>query len=92
MLDEPTTGMDPMNRSHVWKALAELKLDRTLLLTTHSMEEADALGDRIGIMSHGQLVALGTALHLKRKFGEVSPPRSARSFCSTLCRVTLVLP
>ena len=41
-----------------------------MLLTTHSMEEADALGDRIGIMSAGQLVALGTSLHLKEKFGE----------------------
>ena len=69
-LDEPTTGMDPMNRKFVWTLLREKKLGRSLLLTTHSMEEADALGDRIGIMSGGQLTALGTALHLKDKFGE----------------------
>lgn len=70
MLDEPTTGMDPMNRKHVWDMIAELKQQRTVLLTTHSMEEADALGDRIGIMSAGQLVALGNSLHLKDKFGD----------------------
>ena len=70
MLDEPTTGMDPMNRKHVWDMIAELKQERTVLLTTHSMEEADALGDRIGIMSAGQLVALGNSLHLKDKFGD----------------------
>ena len=83
MLDEPTTGMDPMNRKHVWDMIAELKLERTVLLTTHSMEEADALGDRIGIMSAGQLVALGNSLHLKEKFGDgytikvVAPMESA---------------
>ena len=70
MLDEPTTGMDPMNRKHVWDMIAELKTTRSVLLTTHSMEEADALGDRIGIMSAGQLVALGNSLHLKDKFGD----------------------
>ena len=48
---------------------------RTVLLTTHSMEEADALGDRIGIMSAGKLVALGSSLRLKDKFGEAAQPR-----------------
>lgn len=70
ILDEPTTGMDPMNRKYVWDAVNHFKVSRTVLLTTHSMEEADALGDRIGIMSRGQLVALGGSLHLKHKFGE----------------------
>lgn len=69
MLDEPTTGMDPMNRKHVWDLVKVAKRDCTVVLTTHSMEEADALGDRIGIMSSGSLVALGTSLHLKTKYG-----------------------
>ena len=71
MLDEPTTGMDPMNRKHVWDLVRDAKRDCTVVLTTHSMEEADALGDRIGILSSGQLVALGSSLHLKTKYGEV---------------------
>ena len=69
LLDEPTTGMDPMNRREVWHLIDASKADRTIMLTTHSMEEADALGDRVGIMSSGLLVALGTPLHLKTKFG-----------------------
>ena len=69
MLDEPTTGMDPMHRNFVWDYLRLAKASRVLLLTTHSMEEADALGDRIGIMSKGQLAALGSPVHLKRRFG-----------------------
>jgi len=68
-LDEPTTGMDPMNKKSVWDMIQSLKKDACVVLTTHSMEEADALGDRIGIMSHGQLVALGTALELKTQHG-----------------------
>ena len=70
MLDEPTTGMDPMNRKHVWDMVGRVKAERTLLLTTHSMEEAEALGDRVGIMSRGLLIAMGDALHLKTKFGD----------------------
>ena len=68
-LDEPTTGMDPMNKKFVWDMIHSLKEDACVVLTTHSMEEADALGDRIGIMSHGRLVALGTALQLKSQHG-----------------------
>ena len=70
MLDEPTTGMDPMTRRFVWDYVHETKLRRVVLLTSHSMEEADILGDRIGIMSLGALVALGTSLHLRNKFGD----------------------
>ena len=68
-LDEPTTGLDPANQRHVWDMINDLKRDRVVILTTHLMEEADTLGDRIGIMSDGRLVALGDALHLKSKFG-----------------------
>jgi ABC-type multidrug transport system ATPase subunit len=59
-LDEPTTGMDPMSRKHVWDMIQRIKKGRSIVLTTHSMEEADALGDRIGIMSHGTLIAIGS--------------------------------
>ena len=136
MLDEPSTGMDPMNRKRecrlacwpiartrtrgtsrlaspppprpladirvrvrarvrvlyvlcvravrvvadVWDLVRMCKRECTVVLTTHSMEEADALGDRIGIMSSGALVALGTSLHLKTKYGEVRhAPESGRA-------------
>eukprot|EP01103_Thecamoeba_quadrilineata_P015557 TRINITY_DN4957_c0_g2_i1.p1 TRINITY_DN4957_c0_g2~~TRINITY_DN4957_c0_g2_i1.p1 ORF type:complete len:1851 (-),score=296.09 TRINITY_DN4957_c0_g2_i1:13-5565(-) len=68
-MDEPTTGMDPVNRRAVWQMIQDLKRDRVILLTTHSMEEADVLGDRIGIMAYGKLRCLGNSLHLKNKYG-----------------------
>ena len=61
--------MDPYNRKFVWEMIASRTSGRTPLLTTHSMEEADALGSTIAIMSHGQLVALGNSVHLKKRFG-----------------------
>jgi len=69
-LDEPTTGMDPINRRHVWDVVETAKQDRSVVLTTHSMEEADILGDRIGIMAKGRLRCLGTSVRLKTRFGE----------------------
>ncbi|ORX68901.1 P-loop containing nucleoside triphosphate hydrolase protein [Anaeromyces robustus] len=69
LLDEPTTGMDPVNRRYVWRFVEEFKKDRCILLTTHSMEEADALGDDICIMSRGFVKAIGNSIHLKNKFG-----------------------
>ena len=68
-LDEPTTGMDPVTRRTVWNMILKAKRDRIILLTTHSMEEADVLADRICIMSKGKIQALGTSLHLKQQFG-----------------------
>lgn len=68
-MDEPTTGLDPMSRREIWAAIQRLKKGRVIILTTHSMEEADILGDRLGIMAHGRLKCLGTSLHLKNKFG-----------------------
>jgi len=68
-LDEPTTGLDPSSRRHIWNAIQRLKKGRVIILTTHSMEEADILGDRIGVMAAGKLKCLGTSLHLKNKFG-----------------------
>jgi ABC-2 type transport system ATP-binding protein len=67
-LDEPTTGLDPVSRIAVWEMLNNLRTTRklTMLITTHYMEEADKLCDRIAIVDHGTLVALGTPLELKQ--------------------------
>jgi len=67
-LDEPTTGLDPVSRIAVWEMLNNLKKKRrlTMLITTHYMEEADRLCDRIAIVDHGTLVALGTPVELKQ--------------------------
>ncbi len=66
-LDEPTTGLDPVSRVAVWEMLGKLKKERdlTILLTTHYMDEADKLCDRIAIVDHGKLVALDSPLKLK---------------------------
>lgn len=68
-LDEPTTGMDPVSRRAVWDLIEKVKRTRVTVLTTHSMEEADVLGDRIGIMKKGKFITLGTSLALKNRFG-----------------------
>ncbi len=69
-LDEPTTGMDPQARRAVWDFIRELKGRRTtVVLTTHYMEEAEALCDRVAIIDHGSLIALGTPEELKRANG-----------------------
>jgi ABC-2 type transport system ATP-binding protein len=67
-LDEPTTGMDPQARRATWELLLDLK-DRgvTILLTTHFMDEAERLADRIGILDHGRLIALDTPANLTRE-------------------------
>jgi ABC-2 type transport system ATP-binding protein len=66
-LDEPTTGLDPVSRTNVWEMLRKIKEQRdlTVLLTTHYMDEADKLCDRIAIVDHGKLVALDSPLTLK---------------------------
>lgn len=83
-LDEPTTGMDPISRRYVWDIIESAKAGRAIILTTHSMEEADILGDRIGIMARGRMRGIGTSIRLKQKFGagyevsvSVSPPRGS---------------
>jgi ABC-type multidrug transport system ATPase subunit len=68
-LDEPTTGLDPETKTWVHKFISDMKGGRCIVLTTHSMQEADALCNRIGIMSHGKMRCLGTNEHLKNKFG-----------------------
>ena len=69
VLDEPTAGMDLSARRQMWTLLKEYKKDRIILLSTHYMDEADILGDRIGIMSAGRLECLGSSMFLKRKYG-----------------------
>lgn len=67
-LDEPTLGLDPQARRALWGYLAGLKGRKTILLTTHYMEEADFLSERIGIIDEGKIVALGTSKELKTDF------------------------
>jgi ABC-2 type transport system ATP-binding protein len=69
-LDEPSLGLDPQARRAVWDYITGLKGKKTILLTTHYMEEADALSDRIGVIDEGRIVALGTSDELKRSFSE----------------------
>ncbi|XP_066292809.1 phospholipid-transporting ATPase ABCA3-like isoform X1 [Branchiostoma lanceolatum] len=69
LLDEPTSGMDPAARRATWDLLQNHRRNRTILLTTHHMDEADLLGDRIAIMSGGTLRCCGSSLFLKNKYG-----------------------
>lgn len=68
-LDEPTLGLDVIARSELWDTIRLLKGKITIILTTHYMEEAEALSDRIGIMKGGKLLVVGTAEELKEKAG-----------------------
>ncbi|MBQ5584437.1 MAG: ABC transporter ATP-binding protein [Ruminiclostridium sp.] len=68
-LDEPTLGLDVMARHDLWGTIQALKGRVTMILTTHYMEEAEALSDRIGIMKNGRLLAVGTAEELKERTG-----------------------
>ncbi|WP_433347254.1 ATP-binding cassette domain-containing protein [Micromonospora sp. CA-111912] len=72
-LDEPTSGLDPQSRAHMWDEIRRLRSEgMTVFITTHYLDEADALCDRIAIMDHGELVAEGTPVELKREIsGEV---------------------
>ena len=69
MLDEPTAGMDLQARRNLWNMLRAYRNDRIIILTTHYMDEADILGDRIGIMQDGKLVTVGSSLFLKKRYG-----------------------
>ena len=70
ILDEPTSGLDPEARRQTWDLLKKYKSGRTIMLTTHNMEEADYLGDRIAIMVDGTLRCCGSPMYLKRKYGD----------------------
>lgn len=69
LLDEPTSGMDTYARRYLWEMLKAYKKDRIIILSTHYMDEADYLGDRIGIMGKGKLITCGSSLFLKKQFG-----------------------
>jgi len=70
LLDEPSSGLDPGSRRAVWEVIKRAREHRCFLLTTHSMEEAEVLCTRIGIVVSGQLKCLGTSRHLKTRFGQ----------------------
>ncbi|XP_047223624.1 retinal-specific phospholipid-transporting ATPase ABCA4 isoform X2 [Girardinichthys multiradiatus] len=69
ILDEPTSGVDPYSRRSIWDLLLKYKTGRTVILSTHHMDEADLLSDRIAIISQGQLCCCGSPLFLKNCFG-----------------------
>ena len=68
-LDEPTSGMDPYSRRATWELVRRAKQNRVVVLTTHFMDEAEVLGDRVAIMARGRLRCVGSALWLKARFG-----------------------
>ncbi|KAH9679355.1 ABC transporter A family member 1 [Citrus sinensis] len=69
ILDEPTSGMDPYSMRLTWQLIKKIKKGRIILLTTHSMDEAEELGDRIAIMANGSLKCCGSSLFLKHQYG-----------------------
>ncbi|KAG5189427.1 hypothetical protein JKP88DRAFT_176875 [Tribonema minus] len=69
LCDEPTSGVDPYSRRAIWDVLRKNKPNRVVLLTTHYMDEADRLADRIAIINHGRLQCVGSPLFLKTRFG-----------------------
>ncbi len=68
LLDEPSSGMDPLAKRSMWKTLSRFVPHRSILLTTHSMEEADALADRVGVLAK-RVLDIGTTGHLRTKYG-----------------------
>lgn len=69
ILDEPTSGLDVDSRKIIWDLIKKIKLNRSVILSTQHIEEADILADRVCIMSHGKVIALDTPSEIKRKFG-----------------------
>ncbi|UJR15712.1 hypothetical protein I4U23_002647 [Adineta vaga] len=70
ILDEPTAGVDPYARRAIWDLVLKYKIGRTIVLSTHHLDEADLLSDRLAIISSGELQCIGTTMYLKRKYGE----------------------
>jgi ABC-2 type transport system ATP-binding protein len=70
-LDEPTIGLDPQSRRSIWEHITKLKGKKTIVHTTHYLEEADALADRIGIIDEGKVIALGTSSELKKDVSDM---------------------
>lgn len=107
-LDEPSTGMDPVARRDLWKVISSMVVDEatgeekntSIILTTHSMEECEALCPRIGIMAAGQLKCLGSAQQLKTRFGQgfqveikvLAPTESCEDFKEILQMIQSISP
>ena len=70
LMDEPTTGMDPVSRRHVWTLIQRLKMEKSIIMTTHAMEEAELLSDKLIVLNHGQIKCTGTPLQLKNMLGK----------------------
>jgi ABC-2 type transport system ATP-binding protein len=90
-LDEPTTGLDPQNRANLWDQLRQLRDGgATVVLTTHYLDEADQLSDRVAIVDHGRVIALGTPDELKRRYSadtiSVTPDPGAPAAAPVLAR------
>jgi ABC-2 type transport system ATP-binding protein len=89
-LDEPTTGLDPQARRQLWDLIMDFKrAGRTILLTTHYMDEAEVLCDRVAIVDHGTVIALGTPLDLMASVE--MPPKEPRLHAATLEDVFMAL-
>ncbi|XP_048208118.1 retinal-specific phospholipid-transporting ATPase ABCA4 [Perognathus longimembris pacificus] len=94
ILDEPTSGVDPYSRRSIWDLLLKYRSGRTIIMSTHHMDEADLLGDRIAIISQGRLYCSGTPLFLKNCFGtgfyltlvrKMKNTQNQRSACEGAC-------
>jgi len=60
LMDEPTTGMDPVSRRHVWTLIQRLKFEKSIIMSTHAMEEAEILSDKIIVLNHGEIKCVGS--------------------------------
>ena len=69
ILDEPTSGLDPQARHNTWNLLKKYRKDRTIIIITHNMDEADHLGDRVVIMVNGRMECSGSPMFLKKMYG-----------------------
>ncbi|KOC60391.1 ABC transporter A family member 6 [Habropoda laboriosa] len=84
ILDEPTSGMDPETRRDIWDIILKIRGKKTILISTHNMEEADILGDRIAIVHGGRLKCYGTSMFLKKLYGygHIEVTLSTKSWCN----------
>ncbi|XP_076173170.1 ATP-binding cassette sub-family A member 17 isoform X2 [Ptiloglossa arizonensis] len=85
ILDEPTSGMDPETRRDIWDIILKIRGKKTILISTHSMEEADILGDWIAILHGGRLKCYGTSMFLKKQYGygHIEVTLSTKSWCNS---------